>query len=45
MVRVVVVYFQVVLDRGDEVVHAVEYASADGLVGQIPKPSFDQVEP
>jgi len=42
---VVVVGFQVVLDGGDEVVYAVEYASADGFVGQVPEPPFDQVEP
>ena len=43
--RVIVVDFQVVLDRGNEVIHAVEHAAADGLVGQVPKPSFDQIEP
>lgn len=37
--------FQVVLNRGDEVVHAVEHAPADGFVGQVPKPSFDQIVP
>lgn len=39
--RVVVVGLQVVLNRGNEVIHTVEDASADDLVGQIPKPSFD----
>ena len=43
--RVVVGGFQVVLDRRDELVYAVEDAPAQGLVGQIPKPPFDQIEP
>ena len=43
--RVVVGGFQVVLDRRDELVYAVEHAPVQGLFGQIPKPPFDQIEP
>ena len=33
MIRVVVVDFQVVLNRGDEFIDTVEHAPADGLIG------------
>ena len=42
---VVVVGFQVVLNRGDELIHAVKHAAADGLVGEVSEPPFDHIEP
>ena len=36
---------QVILDRGGQVGHRFEYAAADGLVIELPEPSFDHVQP
>jgi hypothetical protein len=43
--RVIVVSFQVILDRGDEVINAVEHTPANSLVSQVPESPFNQVKP
>lgn len=45
MVGVLVVCVEVLLDRGDEVGHAVEDAAADGFVGEFSEPALYEVQP
>ena len=42
---VVIVDFQVVFDRSDELVDAVEHATPDSFVGDLSEPPFHKVEP